>query len=163
MKINKNPFVSFVIPTYNADKYLNNCLESVRKQIYPKDKYEILIVDGGSRDETLKITKRFNIRVFRNPQRDTESGKAIGISRVRGKIIALIDAENELIQKSWFREMVRPFLEDKSIFGVESPWTVKDDDSSLNQYFALLRISDPLARIFHPKTKSSRKKKLSNI
>lgn len=149
----KDFFVSFVIPTYNAGKYLENCLKSVRKQNYPRKNYEILVIDGGSTDNTLGIASRFGVKVLKNPHKDTESGKAIGIGKAKGAIIALVDADNELIQKNWLSEMVRPFIEDQTIFGVESQWTVKKHDSSLNQYFALLRISDPVARRLHPKTK----------
>lgn len=149
----KDFFVSFVIPTYNAGKYLEDCLKSIRKQNYFRKKYEILVIDGGSTDNTLEIASRFDVKVLSNPFNDTESGKAIGIAKARGSIIALVDADNEIIQKNWLSEMVRPFIEDQTIFGVESQWTVKKHDSSLNQYFALLRISDPVARRLHPKTK----------
>lgn len=149
-KVIELPFVSVIIPTYNAERFLASCLRSIAKQNYPKSKYEIIIIDGGSSDKTRTIANRFSTTVLHNPKRDAESGKAIGLQKARGEIIALIDADNELIQKTWLREMVKPLMEDKEIFGVESPWKVRGKDSLLNQYFALLRIADPLARRFHP-------------
>ncbi len=147
----KKYFVSIIIPTYNAQKLLEKCLRSIRKQDYPKDKYEILVIDGGSNDKTLAVAKKWGARILKNPYRDAESGKAIGINLAKGEIIALIDADNELVEKTWLSKMTKPLLEDKKVFGVESPWLVRRNDSSLNQYFSLLRIADPLARKLHPR------------
>lgn len=146
-------FISFVIPTYNAERYLNNCLLSIIRQDYPQDQYEILIIDGGSTDRTLSIAEEYETKILSNPFRDAESGKAIGIRKAKGEIIALIDADNELVQKNWLLEMVRPLMENGDIFGVESPWLLRKDDPLLNQYFTLLQIADPLARRFHPEMK----------
>jgi len=151
MKKNEVLFISFVVPTYNAEKHLDNCLRSIRKQTYPKEKYEILVVDGGSRDNTLKIANQFNVKILRNPHRDAESGKAIGISKAKGSIIALVDSDNELVEKNWLLQMIKPLQEDDEVFGVESQWLVKKNDPSLNQYLALLRVADPLARKLQPR------------
>src|SRR3989344_7502572 len=119
------PKVSFIIPTYNAANYLRACLTSIRKQTYPKNNYEILVIDGGSTDATVAIAREFGARILKNPSRDAESGKSIGIQKARGEIIALVDADNELVEKDWLERMVRPLTEDKAIFGVESPWYVR--------------------------------------
>ncbi|MBL7085732.1 MAG: glycosyltransferase [Candidatus Cloacimonetes bacterium] len=50
------PKVSVVIPTYNSERTLGMCLESIRKQGYPRNKIEIIIGDGGSTDRTLENT-----------------------------------------------------------------------------------------------------------
>lgn len=147
----KKYYVSIIIPTYNAQRFLDKCLRSIRKQDYPKNKYEILVIDGGSNDNTIMIAKKWGAKILKNPHRDAESGKAIGINSAKGEIIALIDADNELVEKTWLSQMIKPLLEDKTVFGVESPWLVRKNDSLLNQYFALLRIADPLARKLHPR------------
>lgn len=150
----KNYFVSVIIPTYNAGKYLDKCLKSIEAQDYPKNLYEIVIIDGGSLDKTLTIAKKYkNLKILRNPYRDAESGKSIGIESSKGEIIALIDADNEIVGKNWLSKMVQPLVDDEEIFGVESPWFVRGKDPLINQYVTLLRIADPLARRFHPKMK----------
>jgi len=147
----KKQFVSIIIPTYNSEKYLSRCLQSIREQNYPKSSYEILVIDGGSNDKTIAIAEKYKAKVLNNPYRNAESGKAIGINKARGEIIALIDSDNELVQRNWLSQMVKPLLENKDIFGVESRWLVNKKDPLLNQYFTLLQIADPLARRFHPK------------
>ena len=152
------PEVSFIIPTYNAASYLPACLASINKQRYPQDGFEILVIDGGSTDETVAIAKRYGAIVLRNPSRDAESGKSIGIQKANGEIIALVDADNELVEKDWLKQMVKPLLEDKAIFGVESPWYVREKDPLINQYVTLLHIADPLARRLHPAMKEEDRK-----
>lgn len=147
------PFVSFIIPTYNAGGYLAACLESIQKQTYDRSRYEVLVIDGGSTDETVAIANRYKAHVLPNPYRDAESGKSIGIQHAKGEIIALVDADNELVEKDWLKQMVQPLIEDKEVFGVESPWYVRKKDSLINQYVTLLHIADPLARRLHPMMK----------
>jgi len=49
------PKVSILIPTLNAESVLDECLRSIEMQDYPKDKIELIIADGGSKDKTLEI------------------------------------------------------------------------------------------------------------
>lgn len=144
------PFVSFIIPTFNAKEYLAACLASIRKQNYPKNRYEVLVIDGGSTDGTVTLAKKYSVRVVHNPSRDAESGKSIGIQSAKGEIIALVDADNELVENDWLLKMIEPLAADKNIFGVESPWYVRKGDPLMNQYVTLLHIADPLARRLHP-------------
>lgn len=145
------PTISVILPTYNAEKDLEACLQSIRKQEYPKEKIEIFVIDGGSKDKTLEIAKQYNTQILFNPWRDCDQGKSIGLKHAKGEIIALIDADNELSSTKWFQTMVVPLLEDKTIFGVESPWLIRKKDPLINQYETLLSVADPLARMFHPK------------
>lgn len=147
------PKISIVLPTYQAEKYIRKCLESIAKQSYPKEKLEILVIDGGSTDKTLVIAGEYKVKIINNPDRDAESGKSIGVQKAKGEIIALIDADNELVGKNWLEEMVKPLVDDKNIFGAESPWLLRKKDPLINQYVTLLKIADPLARRFHPHMK----------
>lgn len=148
------PKISVILPTYQAEKYIKNCLDSIAMQEYPKSKLEILVIDGGSKDKTLEIVrgfKTFPTKILFNPFRDCDQGKSIGLHGATGEIIALIDADNELNSSVWFKEMIEPLQEDETIFGVESPWLIRKDDPLINQYETLLQVADPLARRFHPK------------
>jgi len=149
----KLPTISVILPTYNAEKYLENCLNSIKKQNYPQNKLEILVIDGGSRDRTLEIAKKYKTKILFNPYRDCDEGKSIGLRQAKGEIIALIDADNELSSPQWLKTMIQPLVEDKTIFGVLSPWLIRKDDPLINQYVTLLEVADPLARCFHPKMK----------
>lgn len=148
------PSISIILPTYQAEKDIQNCLDSIAMQDYPKEKIEVLVIDGGSRDRTLEIVRKFKAfktKILFNPFRDCDEGKSIGLRHAKGEVIALIDADNELSSSKWFKTMVFPLMEDKTIFGVASPWLIRKDDPTINQYETLIKIADPLARCFHPK------------
>ncbi len=151
VNIKELPFVSFVIPTYNAEEYLEKCLKSIKMQDYPKNKMEVLVIDGGSKDETVKIASKYGAKVLNNPRRDAESGKLLGISDSRGEIIALVDSDNEIAHANWLSKMVVPLVSDNTIAGVESQYLIKDDFSMLNRYCTRIKIADPLARLLASK------------
>ena len=156
------PIVSFVIPVYNAELSIGNCLESIIKQDYPKEKYEILVIDDYSEDNTVAIANKYNIRLFFNGAKDCGNGKTIGIDNARGEIVVLLDADNEIVQKDWLRKMVFPLCDDPSIFGVESIYPPRKEDIPLNRYLNLLHFTDPLAWALSAKIDTLPKKNLND-
>ena len=57
---NITPFVSVIIPTRNRVQYLCRALESIQRQRYAHDKYEIIVVDNGSTDDTRQVVEALN-------------------------------------------------------------------------------------------------------
>lgn len=92
-----SPFVSIIIATFNSEKLLPKVLEAVKKQTYPKDKIEILIIDGGSKDKTLKIAKQFGCKVLNNPRTEPVYGKFLGYLTAKGQYIMYLD-HDEVIE-----------------------------------------------------------------
>lgn len=139
------PSISIVIPTYNSERTLAQCLESIARQDYPREKIEIIIADGGSRDKTLEIAKKFEVdKILRNPLRTGEAGKAVGVEAAKNEIILLQDSDNVLSSQNWLRRMVEPF-EDASIVGAEPLYyTYRKEDSLITRYCALLGMNDPI-------------------
>lgn len=135
--------VSILIPTLNAGRVLEKCLLSIAEQDYPKKKIGIIVADGGSTDETLKIAKRYGAKIYKNPLKTGEAGKAVALRQAQGKLVALIDSDNILPSKNWLRRMVEPFS-DPEIIGSE-PWefTYRKTDSLVNRYCALIGANDP--------------------
>jgi glycosyltransferase involved in cell wall biosynthesis len=142
---NELPTVSIVIATYNSMRTLEECLESIIEQNYPRDKLEIIIADGGSTDETIATARKYGVdKILSNPLITGEAGKSVGVSAAKNEIIALIDSDNVLESKDWFRKMVEPF-KDPEIVGSEPLYfTYRKGDSLINRYCALLGMSDPL-------------------
>ncbi len=140
------PFISFIVPSYNAEKYIEQCLSSIENQIYPKIKIEILVVDGGSEDRTLEIAKRFSVKIIHNPNRIAEFAKSIGIKKARGKYLVILDTDNEIVQEDWLIKNILPLENDASLIGMDSVFLVKKDDFLVNRYCALLGLEDPLVR-----------------
>ena len=139
------PSISIVIPTYNSEKFLPLCLRSINEQEYPKDKLEIIVVDGGSTDRTVDIAKEFRVtKILHNPLRTGEAGKALGVKVARNEIVAFIDSDNILDGRSWFKCMVEPF-EDEGIVGAEPLYySYRKEDGYITRYCALIGMNDPL-------------------
>ncbi|MDD5476673.1 MAG: glycosyltransferase [Candidatus Omnitrophica bacterium] len=75
--------VSVVITTRNEEKNIGNCLDSINRQDYPRDKIEVIVVDNNSTDNTQEIAKRYNCQLYlygpeRSAQRNFAAHKAIG-------------------------------------------------------------------------------------
>jgi len=91
------PFVTVIVPCRNESNFIAACLESILETEYPKDRYEILIVDGISNDGTRMIIESYAekhpaIKLLNNPKKITPSALNIGIANSRGEILIRMDA-----------------------------------------------------------------------
>ena len=98
------PFVSVLLVTRNEQEYIKKALISLINQSYPKEYYEIIIIDGESTDNTLQIvnefietykTDSFDIRILNNPKHILAAGWNIGIKEAKGEYVVRIDAHAE--------------------------------------------------------------------
>lgn len=108
----KNPQVSIIIPTYNEEEYISNCLVSIQNQDF-KD-YEIIVVDNGSFDRTCEIVKLFR-KVKLLTQTEIKSpgpSKNLGANNSKGDILLFIDAD-ELIYDGYIQKLIKPILNNK--------------------------------------------------
>lgn len=93
-----NDFISVVMPLYNEERYIKNCLESLLNQDYPQENMEWIFVDGCSTDNTKKILFSYQrnypnlIRILDNPQKTVPYAMNIGIKNAVGKYIIRLDA-----------------------------------------------------------------------
>ncbi len=84
--------VSIIITTKNEESNIKNCLESIRKQTYPKDKIEIIVVDNNSSDRTTKIAHRYTKLIFiKGSERSAQ--RNFGVLNSRGEWILYLDAD----------------------------------------------------------------------
>jgi glycosyltransferase involved in cell wall biosynthesis len=141
----KQPRVSFVIPTLNSAKTLEACLAAIVSQRFPRDEYEIVLADAGSSDGTVEIARRMGVdAVVDNPLKTGEAGKAAGIKASRGELIALVDSDNILPDDGWLAQMVEPFRDADIVAAEPLLYTARKGDPALTRYFALLGMNDPL-------------------
>lgn len=138
--------VSFIIPTLNAASVLETCLKSIKKQ--NSKNYEIIITDGGSTDNTLKIAKKYHAKIIKNPLKTAEAGKAIGVKNATGKYIALIDSDNILPTKNWLQTDIDILEKDPQLIGTEPiRFTYRPKSGFIERYSALTGVNDPYAFI----------------
>lgn len=134
------PSITVIIATYNSEKTIKVCLESVRSQDYLQEKINILLADGGSSDNTLQIAKKFNVNIISVPPevQNAEYNKGVAVRKATGELLLMIDHDNVLPHDLWLINMVKPLLAEKDVIGVETLRYKYDPKGSLlDRYFAL--------------------------
>lgn len=91
------PTVSVVIPAFNAEKYIEQALNSVQAQTYAD--WELIVVDDGSQDNTGAIVQRFaqsdnRIKCIKQENKGLGSARNVGIRAARGKFVAFLDSDD---------------------------------------------------------------------
>ncbi len=107
--------LSVICPIYNEEEYINQCIESILMQDYPKNDLEILFVDGMSKDKTRDIVKEYSekypfIHLLDNPKKIVPCAMNIGIKASRGDIIIRLDAHANY-EKNYFSVLSHRLIE----------------------------------------------------
>lgn len=91
------PFVSVLTPVRNEERYIERCLYSIARQDYPRDRVELIVIDGDSADSTRQLVARFaaestvDVRLLHNPARTPAAGMNSGLDAARGDVIVRLD------------------------------------------------------------------------
>lgn len=99
------PSVSIIIPTFNEQAHLKTCLNSIFDLSYPLDKIEIIVVDDGSRDNTVNIALSYKVKIIKLNHSGRSFARNIGVSQAHGNIIAFIDAD-DVCKREWLSETI---------------------------------------------------------
>lgn len=100
------PFVSVAVVAYNAEKYIEECLSSLVNQSYPKNRYEILLINGNSTDRTIEIASKFkNVKIISNPKIIISAGRNLAIENSKGKYLAFTDSDCK-VDTNWLKVLV---------------------------------------------------------
>jgi glycosyltransferase involved in cell wall biosynthesis len=143
--------VSFSVPTLNAASMLPRFLGSIRSQLYPQELVEIVVADGGSTDDTLRIAADYGAVVAHNPLKLPGPGGAVGYHEATGEVVFFGAADNVLCHRDWLRYMVKPFEDDPTILVVFTKTAPAPDSNAFDNYFNQLH-TDPLSWFIYEKT-----------
>lgn len=111
------PLVSVVVCCYNAADTLEECLSSLDRLAYPR--YEVIVVDDGSRDGTHRIAQQHNVRLIQVPNGGLSRARNLGIDAAKGEIIAFIDSD-AYADRDWLYYIVAG-LEENGAIAVGGP------------------------------------------
>jgi glycosyltransferase involved in cell wall biosynthesis len=137
---NYKPKVSFCIPTKNEGKYIKKCLDSILAQNYSD--IEIVVVDGYSTDDTVKIAKEYGCKVYYDPV-SLANSRQISIEKSSGEILAIWDADIIIPHENWLKNAVKCFKLSEQVSTVwpriiapsSGPWTQKCNRAHSNFVF----------------------------
>jgi len=114
----KIPKISIITPVLNGEKYLEKCIKSVINQNYPKKKFEHIIIDGGSTDNTIKIIKKYDKKIkYWHSKKDNGLYDAmnIGLKKSSGEIIGILNSD-DFYYKNTFNIIAKYFKSKKIDF-----------------------------------------------
>lgn len=122
------PWVSVIVPCRNEARWIASCLQSIIANDYPKDRLEVLVVDGMSDDGTrdaveAEAARHPWIRMLDNPHRITPAALNVGIVAARGEVIVRMDAHNEY-PPDYISSLVR-WLEESGADNVGGSWVTR--------------------------------------
>ncbi len=107
--------LSIIVPSYNEEKHIKECMDSLRKQNYPD--FEVIVVDDGSTDRTREILTEFATRqqIIFLKQNHLGPGHArnLGASCAGGEILVFVDSDM-VFSDEFLQDLVKPILEGKS-------------------------------------------------
>ena len=113
------PFVSVGVITKNEEEHIEGTIKSILESDYPKNKYEILIVDGNSTDNTQNVIKDLqrynkNIKLILEPWKKGSHGKArnLLVDNAKGEFVAFTDGDC-LVEKNWLSMLVKTIIEER--------------------------------------------------
>lgn len=112
--------ISIVIPAYNSEKTLEQCLIALFGQTYPQDLYEVIVVDDGSTDSTAKLLEALPVQYIYQPNQGPATARNRGAAAAVGEIILFTDADC-VPDANWAAEMVRPF-DDPEVMAVKGAY-----------------------------------------
>ena len=145
MTENSLPKVSFIIPALNAATLLENCLQSIARQTYPRERCEIVIADAHSTDGTREIAKQYGAIILDDDGKSMEEGKRLALRHATGEYIVSVDTDNELTHADFVELAVRALAAHPQALGVESYYLPSAKMSSFCAYIThRLHISDPI-------------------
>lgn len=107
IKIDK--LITVIVPMYNVEKYIKECIESIEKQTYKN--IEVILVDDGSKDETYKIANELkkkynNILLIRQENSGQASARNVGLKMAKGDYISFIDSD-DFIHLDMYRTLIK--------------------------------------------------------
>lgn len=100
--------ISVIVPTFNEEENIAQCLVSLSHQTIPRSEYEIIVVDGGSKDATCEIARKYADLVFTQTSKKVGGARNDGVKAAKGDIIATTDADC-ILPPHWLKRIAEDF------------------------------------------------------
>lgn len=143
----KNYSIAVPMVSYNDEVILEDCLASIRDQDYDQNLINILLVDGGSSDGTLRIAQKYGATVISRPDLRSQPNirGRIAFQTARADLILFFSADNRFQEKDALAGMVETFADQEVVACETLRYGYRKTDPILSRYFALIGGCDPIA------------------
>jgi cellulose synthase/poly-beta-1,6-N-acetylglucosamine synthase-like glycosyltransferase len=116
--MSKNLTLTLIIPVYNEERHLKNCLEAIKNQTVQPD--QVIVVNNNSSDQSAIIAERYDfVTLVNEPEQGLIAARNRGFEMAKGDLLARINA-NFTIDKNWVKEVKKTF-QDQSVGGATGP------------------------------------------
>lgn len=102
--------ISVVVPTYNEEQNIERCLESLADQTVPRETYEVIVVDGNSKDRTRELAEPLADSVFIQKSKRVGGARNDGVMAASGEVVATTDADC-ILPRDWVERIGKNFAE----------------------------------------------------
>ena len=145
--------LSIIVPTLNNESLIADFFESLLSQDYPREKLEVLVMDGGSSDNTTKLALNYGASVYPNKEVLAEPGVNLGLEIAAGDLLMVMAVDNIFYQSDALTRIVRVF-NDPNICAAFPKHDSMPMDSIYTKYYN--RFTDPFNHFVYGDAANSR-------
>lgn len=140
----KGPLVSVIVPIYNVENYLDECLQSISNQNYAN--VEILAINDGSTDKSLEVAQEYakrddRVRVFDKENEGLGATRNFGIRHAKGKYLTFVDSDDAVTARG-ISLMVESLENSKSFFAIGSLERFNSKETWIPQWVSQVHETD---------------------
>src|SRR4030066_2107295 len=115
MEVASSPKVTIIIAALNSEQTIDECLKSIFELNYPRESLEVILIDGCSTDDTVKIAEKYPVKIFIAPL-NAPAAYNYALKIADGEVVGLIDSDAK-VEKEWLRKLIA-YLDDPKVAGV---------------------------------------------
>ena len=146
----KNILISIVVPTYNNEKFLDKCVESILSQTYHE--FELLIINDGSTDNTINVLQPYlkkdqRIKLHNTKNKGVSSARNLGISKAKGEYICFIDSD-DWVEKDYLSQFVSK-IKNPKILIIQEIFQNRNSKKYTNTLYEIEKDLDVLMLEYH--------------
>jgi glycosyltransferase involved in cell wall biosynthesis len=121
------PDLTIVVPAYNEEKYIGECLEAILKECTNTTlKVEVMVIDNNSTDDTARVVQGFpEVRLIHEPIKGITAARRCGLENASAPLLANVDADTHM-PKDWINRVYAEFQKNPKVMLVSGPYTYYD-------------------------------------
>lgn len=142
--------VSVVIPVYNGASTLEACLRSLAHQSLPRDRFEVIVVDDGSTDDSARIARQAGVRVICQANAGAPAARNAGVKAARGEFVAFTDSDC-ICSRTWLASLLTAMEQTPGAIGAAGKTTGYQSKTPAARFVDLMGGLDAIRSLRHPR------------